>query len=305
MLDSKVLSAHFGSRLEKDVRLAEYTTSRVGGLARYCVTAQSADQLADDFQFLWSENIPAVLIGSGSNILISDLGLEAVVVVNKAKAIEVLTSSDIPMVRAESGATLGTVARQAALKGYAGLEWASTIPGTLGGAIYGNAGAHKSDMSQNLVLADILHREKGRLSLDAGQMEYGYRSSILKRKPGSAVVLSATLKIEKGDSDQIQKLMAKYSEKRRSTQPPGSSMGSMFKNPEGDHAGRLIEAAGLKATRVGGAEVSSIHANFMINDGSATAEDIHRLIVLVQNTVQEKFGVKLELEIELLGKWQD
>jgi UDP-N-acetylmuramate dehydrogenase len=99
--------------------------------------------------------------------------------------------------------------------------------------------------------------------------------------------------------------MADYSEKRRSTQPPGSSMGSMFKNPEGDHAGRLIEAAGLKGTRIGGAEVSSIHANFMVNDGSATAEDIHRLIVLVQNTVQQKFGIKLELEIELLGKWQE
>ncbi len=301
-LNDQVLLNHFGSRLQLDVPLSNLTTAKVGGKARFFLVAQSADVLAADVAFLWSEDIPLFVLGNGSNVLISDSGLDGVVIHNKAKTVTIENETSI---YAESGANLGTVARQAALHNLTGLEWASTIPGSLGGAIYGNAGAHGGEMSQNLILANILHRNKGLLSLTGDQLAFGYRSSLLKRDPGSAVILSAQLKVKKGDAASIKAQMEENSAKRRKSQPPGASMGSMFKNPAGDYAGRLIESAGLKGKSIGGVQVSPVHANFMINNGSATAEEIRRLILLVQQTVQEKTGVRLELEIELLGKWQD
>lgn len=304
LMNERHLIDHFGSRLQQDYPLAALTTARVGGVARYYLVAQSAEELAADVQFLWAEDVPIYVLGNGSNVLISDAGLDAVVIHNMAKNISVTVDDTQPFITAESGANLGTIARVAAQNGLTGLEWASTIPGSLGGAVYGNAGAHGGDMQHNLILANILHRNKGYLSLSAEQMEYGYRSSILKRDPVKSVVLSAQLSVAKGDATTIKAMMDENAAKRRRTQPPGASMGSMFKNPEGDSAGRLIEAAGLKGTTIGDAQVSLIHANFMINTGNATAGDIHRLILLVQKTVREKFAIDLDLEIELLGDWQ-
>jgi len=302
MIDERALIDHFGSRLQKDVPLANLTTAKVGGAARFFVVANSADELAADVSFLWSANFPLLVLGSGANMLISDAGLDMVVVHNKAKSIKI---DETPSLTAESGAVLATVARQAGLNGLTGLEWASTIPGTLGGAVYGNAGAHGGEMSKSLVLANILHRTKGLLSLTSEQMGYAYRSSVLKRDPGHAVILSAQLAVQKGDVAVIKAQMEENAAKRKNTQPPGASMGSTFKNPVGAHAGRLIESVGLKGTSIGGAQVSPVHANFLVNNGSATADDYRRLILLVQKTVQEQTGIKLELEIELLGNWQD
>lgn len=302
-INAQLLTDYFGSRLQTNVPLAGLTTARVGGPASYYVAARSADELAGDVSFLWLHETPVVVLGTGANVLVSDRGFNGVVLHNQARNITIDLESDPPLLVAESGAILGTVARQAGLNSLTGLEWASTIPGSLGGAVYGNAGAHGGDMQHSLLLANILHRNKGHLSLSSEQMEYSYRSSVLKRAPGSAIILSAQLAVAKGDAQVIKAQMDENSAKRRRTQPPGASMGSTFKNPVGDHAGRLIEAAGLKGTRIGGAQVSPVHANFFINDGSATAEDIHRLIVLVQQTVAERFGVQLQLEIELLGDW--
>lgn len=302
LIDERALIDHFGSRLQKEVPLANLTTAKVGGAARFFVVANSADELAADVSYLWSANIPLLVLGTGANMLISDAGLDMVVVHNKAKAIII---DESPSLTAESGAVLATVARQAGLNGLTGLEWASTIPGTLGGAVYGNAGAHGGEMSKSLVLANILHRTKGLLSLTSEQMAYAYRSSALKRDPGNAVILSAQLAVQKGDVAAIKAQMEENASRRKNTQPPGASMGSTFKNPPGDHAGRLIESAGLKGTSIGGVQVSPVHANFLVNDGSATADDYRRLILLVQKTVQERTGIKLELEIELLGNWQD
>ena len=265
LMNERHLIDHFGSRLQQDYPLAALTTARVGGVARYYLVAQSAEELAADVQFLWAEDVPIYVLGNGSNVLISDAGLDAVVIHNMAKNISVTVDDTQRFITAESGANLGTIARVAAQNGLTGLEWASTIPGSLGGAVYGNAGAHGGDMQHNLILANILHRNKGYLSLSAEQMEYGYRSSILKRDPVKSVVLSAQLSVAKGDATTIKAMMDENAAKRRRTQPPGASMGSMFKNPEGDYAGRLIEAAGLKGTTIGGAQVSLIHANFMIN----------------------------------------
>jgi len=299
------LSSRFGNRLQENVMMANYCTARVGGPADAMLIVQNSEELAEVARFLWDENIPFYLFGSGSNILVSDQGLNAVVIINRARSIKVDTHHETPTVWAESGANLGTVARQVALRGLSGLEWAATIPGSVGGAVYGNAGAFGGDVNQNLILANILHRTQGRVSWNNAQMEYTYRSSNLKRNPGQAVILSATFKLMPGNIDEIRQQMERNNAHRRQTQPPGASMGSMFKNPEGDFAGRLIEAAGLKGTRVGGAQVSEIHANFFVNDHKATANDIYQLISRVRKTVFEKFGTHLELEIELLGNWEE
>jgi UDP-N-acetylmuramate dehydrogenase len=157
-------------------------------------------------------------------------------------------------------------------------------------------------MSANLIWADVLTKN-GREKLSAEQMEYGYRTSVLKRGEKQAIVLSAMLRLKNASSDEVSVKISEFSERRKSTQPPGASMGSMFKNPAGDHAGRLIEAAGLKGTRVGNAEISTKHGNFFINHGETKAEDVRALINLAQKTVREKFGIELELEVELVGDW--
>jgi UDP-N-acetylmuramate dehydrogenase len=158
-------------------------------------------------------------------------------------------------------------------------------------------------MQRALIMAEILHPMDGRQFWTADKMEYDYRTSVLKRHPGQVVILAARLRLRPSTPEAVKAAIAELSAKRRSTQPPGASLGSMFKNPEGDYAGRLIEAAGLKGTRVGGVQVSEVHANFFVNDESATASDYWQLIQLVRWTVQEKLGVQLELEIEPVGEW--
>ncbi len=301
------LRAAFGDALKESVRLAGYTTARTGGPVDAFLQANSAADLERYTTKLWDLGVPFQVIGFGSNVLVSDDGMRGVVVLNRAKRIEIYEDSNPPTVWAESGAHIGTIARQAALHGLSGFEWAATVPGTLGGAVYGNAGAHGSDMNASLLLAEILH-PNGKETWNVEQMEYAYRTSRLKREHGTsgntAVILSAQMQLQKGDPQAIQETMERYSTHRRGTQPPGASMGSMFKNPPGDYAGRLIEAAGLKGYRVGDAEISTVHANFFINHGKATAADIGTLIQTARKTVAERFGTKLELEVELLGNWQ-
>ena len=258
---------------------------------------------------LWEEDFPFHILGGGSNVLVSDRGVRGLVLLNRARKVQFEIQRTPPMVWAESGANFGLIARQAAQHGLSGLEWAAGIPGTLGGAIVGNAGAHGADISANLHVAEILHRNQqdparsARQTWTKDELEYGYRSSWLKTHPGQAIVLSAWLILQAGTEGQVQARMDEFAEYRRRTQPPGASLGSMFKNPPGDYAGRLIEAAGLKGARVGGSEISPKHANFFINHEGAKAEDLRRLIELAQNEVRRQFGVTLELEIELLGEW--
>ena len=299
------LRSFFGDKLQQNVPLAGYTTARVGGPADALVIVSSAQMLEEAVRFLWQREIPFFLLGSGSNILVTDAGLRGVVLINRAKAHQFDTASNPPTVRVESGANLGGLARQAAILGLSGLEWAATVPGTVGGAVYGNAGAHGGDMQGNLVLAEILHPVSGKATWNSDWLEYGYRTSILKRDTVKSVILSATLQLNQSTRQAVNSRMEIYTEHRRSTQPPGASMGSMFKNPPGDYAGRLIEAAGLKGTRIGGVEISSKHANFFINHDQATAADIWNLIQLVQHTVLEQFAVQLELEVEPLGDWTE
>jgi len=295
------LRNEFGPRLQENVQLAHYTTARVGGKAGALVVIQSSSEFASAAAFLWSHMLEFTILGGGTNILISDEGLPGVVLLNRARGIRIDTHSSVPVAWAEAGAGLAALAHQSALRGLSGLEWAAAIPGTVGGAVYGNAGAFGGDTATTLLLAEILDPQDGKVSLSAGDLHYEYRRSCLKREQSQAIVLSAAFKLETSTREAIQEKMVANSEKRHSSQPPGASLGSMFKNPPGDYAGRLIEAAGLKGKRIGGAEISSQHANFVINDDSARAKDIYQLVVLARDTVRQQFGVNLELEIELLG----
>jgi len=309
------LVAEFGPRLRENVRLDRYTAARVGGPADLLLEAGSADELAQMVAWMWKQDISFLVLGGGSNVLVSDAGIRQVVVINRARRVRFDERTQLPTVWAESGANFGLLARQAAERGLSGLEWAAGIPGTVGGAVFGNAGAHDSDMAGSLVLAEILqhipsegnHNSEGaktmRENWPVEKMGYEYRSSVLKRHPGGAIVLSATLRLEHSTPPAVGARSDEYVAYRRRTQPPGASMGSMFKNPPGDYAGRLIEAAGLKGVQVGGAQISSLHANFFMNQGKASAADVSALIRLAHEKVAEKFGINLDLEIELVGEW--
>jgi UDP-N-acetylmuramate dehydrogenase len=287
--------------VKENVSLAPYTSARIGGPADILITVESADELAQTIKLLHKLELEYLMLGGGSNVLVSDKGVRAVVVLNRARAVR-FHNGDQPSVTAESGAIFSNLANRCAAKGLAGLEWAATVPGTIGGAVYGNAGAFGGDMAGNLIWAELL-TENGREKYTAEQMAYGYRTSILKRGELDAVVLTAELSLRNSTKEEVTTHIEQFGAHRKATQPPGASMGSMFKNPPGDYAGRLIEAAGLKGARIGNAEVSPLHGNFFINHGTTRAEDIRLLIELVMKTVKETQGVDLELEIELVGDW--
>lgn len=323
-INLEFLRSIFGERVQFDVPLKRFTAARVGGPADAFLVADNAEELADFARQLWSLNIPFMILGGGSNVLVSDAGVRSVVILNHARQIRFDEASALPTVWAESGANLGLVARLAASKGLSGLEWAAGIPGTIGGAVYGNAGAHDGDIASNFIVADILHlgsemqtdmqnSEKTfqRENYSVEKMCFSYRSSLLKPSHPAKfdscsdcwVVLSAKLQLQRGNIDAIQSKVYEFTERRHKTQPPGASMGSMFKNPPGDYSGRLIEACGLKGMTRGDAEISPLHANFFINKGNATADDINALIEVARKSVKNSFGIELELEIQKIGEW--
>ena len=296
-----VIYSKLGDRVKENVPLAPYTSARIGGPADILITAESADDLARIVKLLDKQEMDFIILGGGSNVLVSDRGVRGVVVLNRAKAVR-FHNGDQPSVTVESGVIFSNLANRCASKGLAGLEWAATVPGTIGGAVYGNAGAFGGDMAGNLIWTELL-TENGRERFTVDQMGYGYRTSILKRGEIDGIVLSAELALKNSTKEEVTVKIEQFSAHRKTTQPPGASMGSMFKNPTGDYAGRLIEAAGLKGMRIGNAEISPVHGNFFINHTNTKAEDIRALIVLAQKTVKEKFSVTLELEVELVGEW--
>jgi UDP-N-acetylmuramate dehydrogenase len=316
----QALEVAFGDRVKQQAALARYTAARIGGPADVLLEVDSANELAKAVSLLWRLDEPFMVLGGGSNVLIADAGVRGIVLINRARRVRFDELGPLPTVWAESGANFGLVARQAAKRGLGGLAWAAGIPGTVGGAVVGNAGAHGGDVAGNLLLAEILHRTRvprnGELAWEAvrsqwaqEKFEFSYRSSALKRSQKnekgqpSAVVLAALFRLEWSSADKVQARINQWVEFRRRTQPPGASMGSMFKNPPGDFAGRLIEAAGLKGASVGDAEISSLHANFFINRGQSQAAHVYELIRMAQKQVKEKFDVDLKLEIELVGEW--
>jgi UDP-N-acetylmuramate dehydrogenase len=298
----KLLTSVLGEDLKIDIPLAKFTSSRVGGPADGLILVDSVERLAEVVGLLWDLEVDFFVLGAGSNVLISDEGIRGLVIINRAKESEIDELNNL--VWTGSGASFGQIARRVSQRGYSGLEWATGIPGTVGGAVYGNAGAQGSDVASTLHMAEILHHDRGREKWKVSRMGFAYRSSKLKRDSSNAVILSASFHIEESSTEFTKNLVEKYKLHRRTTQPSGASMGSMFKNPQGEYAGQLIERAGLKGIRIGGAEISTLHGNFFITADGARAKDIFSLIRLAQDTVLEKFNIPLELEIELIGDWE-
>jgi len=298
-----LLRKHFPNRLQENVQMNNYSTMNIGGPADALLFVYSAIEMEKYILKLWELCIPFLIIGGGSNLLISDKGIRELVVINRAHNIHINTQVTPPTIWAESGASLSQVARQAALRGLSGLEWAASIPGTIGGAVYGNAGAFNKEIALNLTAAEVLQKSGGKTFWQKDSFQYSYRSSILKRKPQETVILTVTLELTRDKPDKIKNEMEANHQRRLNTQPPGPSLGSIFRNPDGDKAGRLIEACGLKGKRIGAAEISPLHANFIINTGNAHAQDVLELVLLVHQSVEAKFGIKLTPEIQIVGEW--
>ncbi len=295
------LHSRFGDAVKENAPLAPHTSARIGGPADVLITVKTADELVEVVQCLHKHKEAFIILGGGSNVLVSDKGVRGIVILNRAKAVH-FEKGDQPRAWAEAGATFSQLAHRAAAKALSGLEWAAAVPGTIGGAVYGNAGAFEGDVSQCLAHAELLVGDR-RERWTVEQFDYGYRTSVLKRNEIKAIVLSAVFSLKNAVKEEVSVKIEQLTARRKATQPPGASMGSMFKNPEGDYTGRLIEAAGLKGTRIGNAEISTVHGNFFINHGKTRASDIRALIELTQKTIADKFAVKLELEIELIGEW--
>jgi UDP-N-acetylmuramate dehydrogenase len=288
--------------------VARYTTARIGGPADVLVEAASAKDLKSLVVAARKWGLPITILGGGANVLVSDAGLRGLVIVNKAKRIEFREGAQV---WCESGTVLPTLARECVARGLTGLEWAVGVPGTVGGAVVGNAGAHGRDVAADLLSATILNETNEVAEWSKSDLQFEYRSSRIKRQTRSLpvgrtaqyVVLAATFQLTVADPGELARKADAFNDYRRRTQPPGASLGSMFKNPPGKAAGRLIDQCGLKGTRVGDAEISTVHANFFVNLGQAKASDVKALIDLAQQRVKEKLGIELELEIELLGEW--
>jgi UDP-N-acetylmuramate dehydrogenase len=307
-----------GLTVREQVPLAPFTTMKVGGPAEYLVVAATTDQLLKIVRWARGVELPYFILGGGSNILISDAGVRGLVIHNRCRAVRideppccVYPQDERPYLFAESGAPTAGAARISVNAGLTGFEWAISVPGVIGGAVVGNAGAHGGEIKDSLEYAWVLDAAGDVVEMGICDFGFAYRNSALKRmKPLQAgfkpVVLSANFRLTRDDPQVIRERAELFLQHRRRTQPTEPSLGSTFVNPPGDFAGRLIEAAGLKGAHMGGAEVSRLHANFLINPGGvggATASDVMRLMDHVRETVLRRMGVELELEVQFAGEW--
>jgi UDP-N-acetylmuramate dehydrogenase len=319
--------ARFGVEIQTNINLAAHTTMKVGGPAEYFAAVQTVDQLIYLVRWARAVEIPYFVLGGGSNILISDAGVRGLVIYNRCRQVRidaapccVFPLDDRPFVFAESGGSMAGLARRTVSAGLTGLEWAVSLPGTVGGAVVNNAGAYGGAVQDNLYNAMILGADGDIEEVLAEHLAYSYRTSSLKAAPApeggrfsaihagfGPVVLSANFRLAAGNDEAIKAQAARNLQHRRRTQPVEPSLGSTFVNPPDDYAGRLIEAAGLKGAAVGGIQVSRQHANFLINPGgvgSATAADVAGLIAQVQQIVATRFGVQLTPEVQFVGDWE-
>ena len=272
--------------METNITLKDKNTFRVGGLARYYSFVNSRKELEETLLFAKKEKLPVFVIGEGSNLLISDNVFEGVVIKLNLKEVK----KEGNFFRVQAGVLLRELVLKAKEFNLGGLEWAVGIPGTLGGAIFGNAGAHKHSISELIKEVEVFDGEKTK-TLKKEACEFDYRESVFKKNP-NFIILSAILELKEGVSEE---LMKEYLAKRKLVK--GFSIGSIFKNPEGHFAGKLIEDCGLKGKRIGDAMISEEHANWIINLGKAKSEDIEKLISLIKKKVKEKFNVELVEEI--------
>ncbi|HDR4419725.1 TPA: UDP-N-acetylmuramate dehydrogenase [Bacillus cereus] len=298
-LVNELIEANVGRVLVNEP-LARYTTMKIGGPADILIVPKHVAGIEKTLQLVKKYKTKWTVIGRGSNLLVSDLGIEGVVI----RLGEGLDHLEVEKhrVRVGGGYPLIKLSTLLSRQGLSGLEFASGIPGSVGGAVYMNAGAHKSDISNILSKALILF-ENGTLDwLTHEEMEFSYRTSVLQTKrPG--IVLEAEFQLQLGEREGIVSLMQKNKDYRRETQPWNHPCaGSIFRNPIPYFAGDLIEKAGLRGYQIGGAQISEMHGNFIINTGGASAQDVLSLIALIKQTIKDKFGVEMHTEVEIIGR---
>ena len=283
--------------LKADEPMKKHTTFRTGGPADLFLTVRTEQELTETLKILKKYEVPFLIEGNGSNLLVRDKGIRGAVVKLDSKNIS-LNGTEI---ETEGGVLLSAVSRKAAEAGLTGMEFASGIPGSIGGAVVMTAGAYGGEMKDILVSVTVLTKDMEVLTLSPEALELSYRHSNVPEK--GYIVLGAKLRLERGDKTEIEEKIKKLSEERREKQPVQyPNAGSTFKRPEGYFAAKLVQDAGLKGKRIGGAEVSSKHAGFVVNIENAASADILALIELCQKTVFEQFGVMLEPEVKIVGE---
>ena len=284
----------------RDEPMSAHTTFRIGGPADYFVTPSDTEEIRAITELCRTHEIPHYIIGNGSNLLVGDRGYRGVII----QVFKNMSSvrAEGTQIHAQAGALLSKVSAAACREGLTGLEFASGIPGTLGGAVRMNAGAYGGEIRQVLKSAEVLTPEGEVLTLPVEEMKMGYRTSIVSKM--DYVVLGAELALRKGEKEKIRAKMDELKEKRVSKQPlEFGSAGSTFKRPEGYFAGKLIEDAGLRGFRVGNAQVSEKHCGFVINRGGATAQEVMELMETIVRRVEENSGVRLEPEVKRIGEF--
>jgi UDP-N-acetylmuramate dehydrogenase len=280
--------------------MKNHTSFKLGGPVDIFIEPDNTEELSKAIKSLRDHSIPYYVIGNGSNLLVSDKGLRCAIVKIGEKFISANIDGD--RVISECGILLSTLSKMAAKSSLAGMEFASGIPGALGGAVTMNAGAYGGEMKDIVEWVEVLDQDLQLKRLESAEMEFGYRQSIVESR--KYIAIRCCLRLKKGNPDEINSLMADLTEKRRTKQPLHlPSAGSTFKRPEGYFAGKLIDDAGLRGFSLGGAQVSTLHCGFVVNNGNATAQDVYDLIRHVQKTVYEKFNVKIEPEVKILGEF--
>jgi UDP-N-acetylmuramate dehydrogenase len=288
--------------ITEDEPLASRTSFGIGGPAEFFVEMARSDAIASVLDGCKQRSIPYLLLGAGTNLLIADAGVEGLVVriVNRDHHI------DGQRVRAGAGLKMMRLARIVAHAGLRGFEFAIGVPGTVGGAVYQNAGCWGKELREVLVEASGFMPGSGRRTWTPRDLALGYRTSALRDGAlKGGLVIDATIQLERGDGEEAKRVMARLTKERNETQPiKTKNCGSVFKNPPGDSAGRLVQAAGLKGAREGAAVISPLHGNFIVNEGGgATAADVRRLIERVRAEVRRRFNAELETEVEMVGRW--
>jgi UDP-N-acetylmuramate dehydrogenase len=282
--------------------LASRTSFGIGGQAEFFIELARVDAIEKALDGCAERAIPYLLLGAGTNLLIADRGVEGLVVrvVNREHSI------DGTRVRAGAGLKMMRLARIVADANLLGFEFAIGVPGTVGGAIYQDAGCWGKEIREVLIDVEGFVPGRGAQTWKPADLDFGYRTSALREGAlRGALVISASVQLERGDGEEARQLMAKLTRERNETQPiKTKNCGSVFKNPPGDSAGRLVQAAGLKGAREGNAVVSPLHGNFIVNEGGASAADVRRLIERVMAEVKRRFGAQLEPEVEMVGRWR-
>ena len=289
-----------GENVRRQEPMSLHTTFRIGGPADLFVTPGSIQAVADSIRICKETQTPYAVIGNGSNLLVSDAGYRGVIIQIGRNLNQITGNGE--EIRAQAGAMLSVIAKTALLESLTGFEFASGIPGTLGGAVVMNAGAYGGEMKDVLTEVTVLTQEGEIRTIPAEKLELGYRTSLATKN--GWIILEAVLRFQKGDAEAIRSRMEELKVQRVTKQPLDlPSAGSTFKRPEGYFAGKLIMDAGLRGFTVGGAQISEKHCGFVVNKGGATAEDVRNLICAVQKKVQEDAGVKLEPEVKFLGEF--